>query len=183
MFLTAAPTVVPSRLPSISPVSTIPSALPTITGAISSVTFSGPVIEDISPDEVSVIEIELAEIYGVDISDLETSIDYITSGVLDVNISHDISETDAINVIQNSISDVLGVHSSDILVTIADDGTVAYSIIGESFEEASTLQTELSEPDFVSQLTDDLAESGSDIIITSNAVSYTHLTLPTILRV
>ena len=171
MFITAAPTVVPTRLPSVSPVSAVPSALPTITGAVSSVSLSGPATGDISSDEVSAIKNQLAEIYGVDVSDLETDVDYVTSGVLDLTIPDDIRESDAIDALQDSISDVLGVHSSNVLVTIADDGTVTYSVTGASFEEASALQTALSEPDFVSQVTEDLVESGSDITVSSNVAN------------
>jgi hypothetical protein len=171
VFITAAPTVIPTRLPSLAPISAIPSALPTITGAVSSVSMSGPTSGDISSDEVSVIETELAQIYGVDVSDIETDVTYITSGVLDVSIPDEISEIDAINALLDSISDVLGVHSSDVLVTIADDGTVTYSVTGASFEEANTLQTDLSEADFVSQVTENLVESGFDITVASNVAN------------
>lgn len=171
MFITAAPTVVPTILTSLSPISTIPSALPSITGAVSSVSMSGLATGDISTDELSDIETQIAEIYGVDVSDLEMNINYITSGVLNITIPDDISKSDAIKELQISTSDVLGVHPSDILVTIADDGLVTYSVIGSSFEEANALQNTLTEPSFVSNLMEDLVESTSHITVVSNVAN------------
>ena len=124
---------------------------------------SGPATGDISSDEISVIETELAEIYGVDVSDLETDIDYIASGVLNLTIPDDVSEIDAIITLQD-----IGVHSSDVLVRITDDGEVIYSVTGTSFEEANTLQDVLSDSEFASNLEEELIETGSDIAVVSN---------------
>jgi phenylpyruvate tautomerase PptA (4-oxalocrotonate tautomerase family) len=128
VFITAAPTFVPSTSPSIAPVSTIPSAVPSITGAVASVTISGTATEDLPAEEIENITSDLAEIYGVDPSDVETTIDYVASGTLD-----DVAEEDAIAALQDFISDVLHVHSSDVVVTIEDDGSVSYSVIGATY--------------------------------------------------
>ena len=132
---------------------------------------SGPATGDISSDEISAIETEIATIYGVDVSDLETNVDYITSGVLDVVIPEDVSNIDAINALQEAISDVLGLHSSDVLIIISDDNTIIYSITESSFEAANALQALLVEPEFATQLTEDLIESGSDIEVQSSVVN------------
>ena len=104
----------------------------------------------------------------MDTSDLETNVDYVTSGILDVVIPDTIAETDAIAEIQDSISNVLSVHPSDVIVMINDDGTVSYSVTGDSFEEATALQDALTEPTFVEELTSNLEENGSNIIVESN---------------
>ena len=150
-----------------APVSTIPSAVPTITGAVASVTISGTTTEDIPAEEIANITSELAEIYGVDPSEVETTVDYVASGTLDVTIPDDVSEEDAIAALQDSISDVLGVHSSDVVVTIDDEGTVSYSVTGGSYAEAEAIQNAASEADFSTQVTDDLVENGSTVTVES----------------
>ena len=146
----------------------MPSTAPSITGAVSSISFSGLATEDISSNDVAAIEQQIAEIYGVDTSDLETNVDYVTSGILDVVIPDTIAETDAIAELQDSISNVLSVHPSDVIVMINDDGTVSYSVTGGSFEEATALQDALTEPTFVEELTSSLEENGSNISVESN---------------
>jgi hypothetical protein len=73
--------------PSTSPSSSIPSAVPTITGEIASVSMSGSVTGEISTNDITT---EIAEIYGVDANDVETSVDYVTSGTLDIRIPENI---------------------------------------------------------------------------------------------
>jgi hypothetical protein len=46
VFITAAPSFIPSRSRAFSPVTTIPSAIPTITGTVASVSISGATTED-----------------------------------------------------------------------------------------------------------------------------------------
>ena len=113
-----------------------PSALPTITGAIASVSMSGPITEEASLSE---IVSELAEIYGVDERDVETSVDYVASGTLGITIPEDASESEVITALQSTISDVLGVHVSDIVVSIDDDGVVSYSISSDSYKDAEAI--------------------------------------------
>ena len=96
----------------------IPSSFPTITGSVASVSISGIVTESMSQQEVDEVTSQLAEIYGVDVNDIETTVDYVTSGTLDVTIPEDVSESEAIEVLQESISDVLGVHVKDVTVVI-----------------------------------------------------------------
>ena len=143
MFITAAPTetpTTPTTVPSRATSSTVPSAVPTITGAISSVSMSGAVTADMDASEISDITSELSDIYGVDPSDIETTVDYVTSGTLDIIVPDDLPEAEVIESLQDSISDVLGVHSSDVVITIDDDGVVTYSVTGASYEEVSAIQ-------------------------------------------
>ena len=90
----------------------------------------------------------MADIYGVDPSDVETTIDYVASGTLDVTIPDDVSEEDAIAALQDSISDVLGVHSSDVVLTVEDDGSVSYSVAGATYAETESIQNAAAEADF-----------------------------------
>ena len=118
--------------------------------------------------EVDQITSDLAEIYGVDVADIETSVDYVASGTIDVTIPPGVSENEAITSLQDSISDVLGVHPKDVVVTIDDNGVVTYSVTGASYAEAEAIQDVTSQVDFASQITDDLNENGSPVTVESS---------------
>lgn len=92
--------------------------MPTITGAIASVSISGTVTKNVPPNDLDEIAQEIAGIYGVAEEDVQTTVEYVTSGVIDVTIPNDVSETDAIVALQDSISEVLGVHPKDVVVTL-----------------------------------------------------------------
>lgn len=172
MFITASPTSTPSTLPSKSPVTLIPSSFPTITGAVSSVSLSGSVTSDILDSDILDIAMELSQIYGVDENDVETTVNYITSGVLEIIVPDDITETQLINSLQESISDVLGIHLSDVVVTIDEEGVATYSISGATFAEVSGLQEITGQDDFADLVSDELRQIESDISVhssTSNA--------------
>ena len=159
--------MLPTMIPSVAPTTTIPSSLPTITGEIASVSISGTITEEFSKEDISSISSQVADIYGVDESDIDLAVDYVSSGTLNVTIPEDVSEEDAITDLEESISDVLGVHSSDVVVTIGEDGTVTYSVSGSSYENAVAILNATSEDSFGSELDSELLESGSDITVDS----------------
>ena len=111
---------------------------------------------------------ELAHIYGVDEADVETTIDYVTSGTLDVTIPDDVSEEEVISALEQSIGDVLGIHPRHVVVTIDDNGDVTYSITGATYDDVQDMQSVTSEDDFASQVTEDLNEGESGIIVDSS---------------
>ena len=148
--------------PSKSPSSSIPSSVPSITGAVSFVSISGAVTSNIAEDAIAA---QLVEIYGADFSDVEISIDYVTSGTLNVSIPSDISEDDVLTALVESISDILGVHSRNVVVTIDEDDTVTYSITGETFTDAQEMQNVISNEDFVSNVTADLNEGNTGAVV------------------
>lgn len=132
---------------------------------------SGPATENIPFDEISFIETVIAQIYGVDVSDLNTDVDYITSGILNIVLPDDLSPDVTINALQKSISDVLDIHPNDVIISITDDGTIVYSVTEPLFETAIDLQNALSDADFALQLEEVLDESGYDISVLSNSVN------------
>lgn len=170
MFITAAPTLLPTISPSNKPTSTIPSTAPTITGEVASVSLSGSITENMSMENIDAITSNLAEIYGVDISDVESSVDYVISGTLNVTIPENIPEEDAIILLEQSISDVLGVHPKDLIVTISEDGEVSYSVTGESYEEIEEIQDIASNISFASDITAALIDNNSDMIVESSSI-------------
>ena len=120
-----------------------------------------------SADEISDITSEIAEIYGVDANDVETSVDYVASGTLDVTIPSGVSEEEAINALQESISDVLGVHPKDVVVTIDDNGDVSYSVTGTTYAEAEAIQNAAAEATVADQETTDFGKGTSDVTVES----------------
>ena len=124
-----------------------------------------------SKENINAITSNLAEIYGVDISDVETSVDYVISGTLDVTIPEDILEEDAIILLEQSISDVLGVHPKDLVVTITEDGEVSYSVTGGSYDEIEQIQNTASSANFASDITADLSDNDSAMTVESSSMS------------
>ena len=89
------------------------------------------------------------------------SFDMLTSG----NDIPDISEDDVLTALVESISDILGVHSRNVVVTIDEDDTVTYSITGETFTDAQEMQNVISNEDFVSNVTADLNEGNTGAVV------------------
>jgi len=142
--------------------------MPTITGAIASVSLSGITTANISHGDIASISADLADIYGVDVEDIEITVDYIISGTLDVIIPEGVLQTDAIISIEESIGDMLGVHPSNVVVTIDKNGDVNYSVTGESYDAMEQIQNVASSTEFASDVTNRLNEKDSDIIVESS---------------
>ena len=149
----------------------VPSAVPSITGSVSSLSMSGTVSSELETSDLKDITIELADIYGVDVSDIETTVDYIASGTLDVTIPDGLSEDEAVEVLRESISNVLGVHPKDIVVTIDENGAVDYSVSGANYDEVASVQMIADQNDFATRITDELKEDGSLMSVESSTVN------------
>ena len=149
----------------------VPSAVPSITGSVSSLSMSGTVSSELETSDLKDITIELADIYGVDVSDIETTVDYIASGTLDVTIPDDLSEDEAVEVLRESISNVLGVHPKDVVVTIDENGEVDYSVSGANYDEVASVQMIADQNDFATRITDELKEDGSLMSVESSTVN------------
>ena len=169
MFLTAAPTTVPSVDPTVQPVTSIPSGFPTITGAVVSVSMSGAVTTGLTQEALSDIADDLAGVYGVDVDEIELTTMYVATGTLDVAIPDDVPEEEALAAIEEALAESLGVHVSDVVVTLGDDGVVSYQISGSSYEDVAVLQELASESEFVNSLNDDLVEKEIGISVSSIA--------------
>lgn len=158
--MTSAPTVFPSDAPSSSPITSIPSTHPTITGEVASVIISGRVDEALSEDTVDDITSEIANIYGVDENDVNVAVDYVISGAFNVTIPLELSENEASTILEQFIGDALGVHSSKINVVIDEDGAVQYTITGKSHDEVESLLNNTLKTTFISDLNDLIIDSG-----------------------
>lgn len=88
---------------------------------------------------------------------------------MNVTIPGDVTESEVIDSLKESISDVLGVHPSDVLVTIDEEGLAAYSISGNTFTEIKTLQEIAEQDDFFDLVNNDLRESGSEVFVEASS--------------
>lgn len=155
-------------LPSKAPTSSIPSITPSITGEIASIAMSGIVTDDISIIDITT---QFAQIFGVDSNDVETSTHYVTSGVLNTSIPDTTPAEDAITALTESISDLFGVHSKDVVVTIDNEGVVTYSVLAETYADIQNIQDSISGIDLASEITSDLDEKEFGIIVESSTLN------------
>jgi len=168
MFLTAVPTVFPSATPSFSPITSIPSAHPTITGEVASVIISGRADEALSKDTLEDITSDIANIYGVDENNVNVVVDYVISGAFNVSIPLELSENEASTIFEQMIGDTLGIHSSKVHVVIDEDGIVQYSISGQSHDEVESLLNSTLKTTFISDVNNLIIDSG---IVVESATS------------
>ena len=171
MYITAAPTGIPSMSPTMAPVTSVPSASPSITGAVATVSMSGVVSDELTTAEISSLVSDLAAIYGVSTEDVDLSVGYVASGTLDVVIPEGVTEEEALSALQQSLSDVLGVHPKDVVVSIDSEGVVSYQISGETYEEVESVITEVNTEDFIATLSSELAEGDSGVTVSDVSVS------------
>lgn len=153
MFITAAP----SAKPSLSPTTSIPSNHPTITGSIALVDLSRNVDAPLSSEDVIDITNALSEAYGVDESRIFVDTVYDVSGTMSLDPTGQYDPLALEESITNSIAELVGVHPSNVLVTVLDD-TVHYSVKTDDFEGAESTQEILSNPVSVAFITDDIAD-------------------------
>merc|ERR1712113_417480 len=89
---------------------------------------------------------EVADIYNISAADIDTEVDYVISGTLDLdNIPEDVTQEEVEEALINSLAEELGVHPKDVeIISIdMDTGKVEYEISADTFEEAEKLQEEL----------------------------------------
>ena len=126
---------------------------------------SGIVTSGFTQSEVADLVSELASVYEVSADDVEITLDYVTSGTLDIILPQDLSTEEAVQILQQSVSEALGVHAKDVLIVIEEDGSVSYQVVGDSYEEVAALFTEVSSSDFVSALEELLSSADEGIVL------------------
>ena len=140
-FVSAAPSTVPSVEPSLSPVSSSPSALPTITGSVVFVELSKQVTASLTEEEVSAIVQNAEETFGLFPDNVEAVVTYSVSGTVDVSLEGDYDEQELVEALQESLAISLGVHESDVTVSVdPDTGVISYVVTSPTAEAAAALQ-------------------------------------------
>ena len=140
-------TSVPTFDPSISPIISIPTSQPSITGLVISVGVTQTTTREVSPDDVNYIEGVIAEAYGVDIAEVSSVTEYATTGSMTVSVPETVSEEKAISEITESMSAALGVPVESITVSLdVDSGEVTYTITSSSYDETVAIVEDLEDP-------------------------------------
>jgi hypothetical protein len=157
VYITEAPTITPSRAPTTS----LPTAAPSLSGSVAIVELSRPVTESIPESEVTSIQSEVAETYGVDAEDVTVEVVYQTTGTLDIAVTDDTASQEEVEEdIEKEVAALLGVHEGNVEVTI-EDGVASYTITSDSAEAAKDIQDALLENETTETI--DNAVSGVDV--------------------
>merc|ERR1712203_1318835 len=90
---------------------------------------------------------------------------YSVSGTLNVTIPSEVSEEEALEALEESLAEVLGVHPSQIELTVDENGNVEYVITTDSFDAATELETEIQEATFVDELNNNVQEEIPELIV------------------
>ena len=142
----------PTALPSHSPVTSIPTQAPSITGAVGIVELEKTVTETLSSEEVESIVTDVADAYGVDEEDVTVEVVYQTTGSMTVTIPDGASLEDLEESLEDELSELLGVHESNVEVTVSEDGSVTYTITSSTAEGAQEHQDALAAEDVAETL-------------------------------
>ena len=162
----------PSSLPSGNPVTSIPSASPSLSGWRAEITASSPTTSDIEDAAINDYASDIANYYGVPIEDVQTSTAYETSGTLTMTIPDDVPESDVIDAVTISIAETLGVHPSNVEVVVdMETGEVEYIVSSNSFLEAAGVQYDLENTQFQEAITESIEETLPSVSTESITVS------------
>ena len=132
MFITSMPTAFPTRIPTSVPTTTMPTSRPSITGAIISIEIGGEVTQELSSEELKNMTETVKEQFGISDDEIVLETTYKLSGVLDVSLplpEDGVTEEEALEALEESLSELLGVHPSQIELSINEDGDVNMSLL------------------------------------------------------
>ena len=136
----------------------MPTSRPSITGAIISIEIGGKVTQELSSEELKNMTETVKEQFGISDDEIVLETTYTLSGVLNVSLPEDVTEEEALEALEESLSELLGVHPSQIELSINEDGDVEYIITSDSFDDASLIQEDLEKETFVSNLETNVQE-------------------------
>jgi len=154
-YITPGPSFVPSIIPSTS----LPSHSPSITGSVAIIELSTAVNASLEDSDVSKIVNDVASAFGVEEDDVIVEIIYVGTGSLTLNVTTTgtVSENDLEEELENEIASILGIHESNIDVTIAN-GTAFYRISSSSAEGSEELLAILDSDNVIERINDVVEE-------------------------
>ena len=155
--------------PSVSPIftSAIPTAAPSVTGIVVTLTLSSTE-QTLNSSEITSLEVEIAEEYGVDADDVTVDATFTVSGSITLDdVPDDVSETELESILETSIADTLGVHDKAVDVSMdSTTGEVVYTITSDDITVVETATATLETETFVSELGDNLSTTLPETSIT-----------------
>jgi hypothetical protein len=148
-YVTHAPTFTPS----IEPTSSLPTRAPSLTGSVAIVQLARAVTESVSQSELSDIQSEVAETYGVDAEDVNVQIVYQTTGSIQIDASDStLTKDELTEVFEAEIATLLGIHEGNVAVKI-ENGVASYVITSDTAETAQNMEDSISKSDSIEALT------------------------------
>ena len=131
----------------------VPTGTPSITGLVVSVGITSTTEAPLSSEEVAYLESVVAQAYGVSTEELDTVVEYVTSGTLTVDIPADVSSDEIISDLTEALSEALGVSSEAVEVVYdASTGEVTYTVTSATFDEADAALSTLQDAGFVESI-------------------------------
>ena len=155
--------------PSVSPSFTtfVPSPAPSITGVVVTLSLS-TTDEILNVTEITALEANIAEEYGVSVDDVTVEATYSVTGSMEIDISDDLTETELVEILEQSIADALGVHARDVdVVYDAETGEVTYAVSSDDNVAAEEIQESLQSTSFLNDLNDGLLTVIPEASVTS----------------
>ena len=143
MFITSAPTLIPSP----SPMTFAPTNAPSFIGLVISVDFTTSTTASFNDSEVFELESIIVQSYGVDEDSLSTSVEYNTAGTMTISVPADMSSDEAVSILTDMFAKALLISEDDISLFLdSETDEVSYTITSSDYESASnvldTLQIE-----------------------------------------
>lgn len=156
----------PSIIPSDAPVTTMPTAVPTISGWVSTVHASTVATSEMDQDTISDYASEIADYYGVEATDLTVSTNYETSGTISMIIPEGVAESQLADTIIGTVADSLGIHPKNVHVTVdMKTGEVQFTIISDHFNDAAGVAFDLTNSQYQSEITNLIQDIIPDLSI------------------
>ena len=118
----------------------------------------------LSSEEVSKIVNEVAAAYGVEEDDVVVEVVYETSGTMEIDVRGDVSEEELRETIQDELANLLGIHESNIEVSITN-GTAHFTIKSDSAEIAKDIRDALSSESSAASLKDSITKALPEVTI------------------
>ena len=131
---------------------------------------------ELTTDEISEMTAAVVESFGVDTTDVNTEVAYISAGSLAISVDTETSEDEVVNAVTASLSALLDVHPSDVTIVSVDLGTgeVMYEIASDNYDDASTVQANLDslEPSEIeTEIRETIPSAQVDTVVTNDEIS------------
>ena len=144
----------------------MPSALPSISGGVSTVTATTALTQALARTEIDEYASSVAEFYGVEVEDVEVQTSYAASGTMSISVADDIEEEELIDTITDTIAESLGVHPSEVDVMIdMSTGEVEFAVTSEDYAEAAANQFALENDQQIDSIIDSIETAIPDVVV------------------
>ena len=170
--MTSMPSELPTRLPSVFPTTDTPTAMPSLSGWVVTVSASTMTTTKLDDDIIRSYVSAVADFYGVNESDVATAVTYSTSGSLALIIPEESTKEDILDAVTESLADSLDIHPSTIDITVdMDSGEVLFTITSDSYNGAAEVVFELSSDLNKDMIIASIESSIPDLVVSTYAVS------------